>query len=263
MIGITEMASKLVVAKDNRLIQASYALSISEQRVILLCIAKLDSRERIPEDYSFTVSVDDLMRETGVSRENAKRDLANAVNNLYKRTIKLDSNEPDTELRWLFQKAFLNSGSEVTLYFSPPLLPFISELRERFTTYRLKDVTSFKCQYSIRLYELIMQRKDKNEFKVDVVWFRDILQLGDKYPRVIDLKKYVIFPAIADINASNLQITFNQVKKGKEITHFVFKYVIGGKNDTKKITDQYIQENARPGESWEQARSRLSGKPAK
>jgi hypothetical protein len=49
------MASKLIVAKNNRLMQASYSLSIFEQKVILLSIEKLNSGQRISGDYSFTV----------------------------------------------------------------------------------------------------------------------------------------------------------------------------------------------------------------
>jgi plasmid replication initiation protein len=79
---VTGMTSKLVVTKDNQLIQAGYTLSISEQRVILLCIAKIDSRQKISDSHEFTISVDDLCNEVGVAKENAYRDLRNAVNSL-------------------------------------------------------------------------------------------------------------------------------------------------------------------------------------
>ena len=100
------MESKLIVAKDNQLIQAGYTLSVSEQRVILLCIAKLDSRQKIPSNHEFTLSVDDLHRETGVTRENAYRDLRNAVKSLYDRTIYLDPK--DTYNRWFVQDTCYN-----------------------------------------------------------------------------------------------------------------------------------------------------------
>jgi len=253
------MTSKLVVTKDNQLIQAGYTLSISEQRVILLCIAKIDSRQKIQDNHEFTISVDDLCNEIGVAKENAYRDLRNAVNSLYRRTIQLDPNESDTEMRWLYKKAFFNSEGIVTLSFSPTLLPYISELKERFTTYKLKDVAKFKSSYSLRFYEILIRWKCRNELKVDVVWLRNILQLGDKYARVSDIKKYVVIPAIKDINAfSNMEVDFEQVKKGKEITHFIFKYKVGGVIDNTAITRSYVEKHARIGESWEDATKRLT-----
>jgi plasmid replication initiation protein len=254
------MGSKLLVTKDNQLINASYTLSLSEQRVILLCIAKLDSRKKITADHEFVITVDDLHSELGISRENAYRDLRNAVNNLYCRTIKLDPNDLDTEMRWLYKKAHFKSEGTVILYFSPSIIPYISELKEKFTSYKLKDVAHFKSSYSFRFYEALAQWKFKNELKVEVSWIRDILQLGGKYPKISDLKKYVVVPALNDINKfSNLNIKLSQVKQGKEVTHFVFNYFLKcGEIETKRITREYIEKHARPGESWEEARTRLA-----
>lgn len=253
------MESKLVVSKDNQLVQAGYALSLSEQRVILLCIAKLDSRKKIPDNYEFTLSVDDMHKEIGVTRENAYRDLRNAVNSLYNRTIKLDQNEPDTEMRWLYKKAVFKSEGVVSLYFAPSIMPYISELKKRFTSYKLRDVAKFKCSYSIRFYEALIQFKCRSELKVEVKWIRDILQLEDKYPAISDLRKYVILPALEDINNfSNLKATFSQVKSGKEITHFIFQYSISGVNDNAEITKTCVEKPDKPGgKSWEETKNRL------
>lgn len=260
-VGATGMESKLIVAKDNQLIQAGYTLSIAEQRIILICIAKLDSRKKLPDNYEFTISVDELHRETGVSRENAYRDLKIAVDKLYKQTIYLDPSDPFSEMRWLLKKAAFKNECTVQLFFSPLILPFLTELKKCFTRYKLRDVAKFKCSYSLRFYEILVQWKDKKKLKVSVKWLRDILLIGDKYPRIIDFKKYVVIPSLNDINEfSNMRVTFDQIKSGKEITDFVFKYSLSGENETKnhiKINDDAIKKHARPGESLEQVRERL------
>ncbi len=257
------MSGNYVVAKGNELITASYSLSISEQRVILLCLAKLDSRKSMPYGYEFTISVDDLSKETGVTRENAYRDLRNAINRLYDRNIRLDQNNPEATMRWLWKKVPSKENGTITVSFSPEIMPYISELKERFTSYRLRDVSRFKNSYSIRIYELLSQFKKRNELMVDIKWLRDALALGEKYPRNIDLKRNVIFPAINEINDySNLNVTVIDGKRGKEISCFIFKYtaksVENEITNTVKITDEIIKKHARPGESWKQARERLS-----
>jgi plasmid replication initiation protein len=218
------MANNLVVAKDNKLIQASYSLSVMETRVILLCLAQWDSRQRLPNDNVFTLSVNDV-KELGVDKGQAYRDLKNAVNRLYHRTIKLDINEPDAEMRWITKKIPSRINGTVMLTFDRDIIPYISALKERFTSYRLMDVAQFKNQYSVRIYELLVQFKSNHERIISVFDFRAMLDLGTKYATIKDLKKYITTPALDDINRhSNLNVEFAQVKRGKEITHFVFKY---------------------------------------
>jgi len=248
--------SKLIIAKDNTLIRARYSLSVAEQRVILLCIAKIDSRKA--HGGEFELSATELHKETGVSRENAYRDLRAAVDSLYSRTIILES---DSELRWLYQKAFFKNKSTAVICFSPPILALITELKERFTSYRLKDVANFKCVYSLRFYEIFVQWQIKNSLTLSVDELRHILQLDDKYPRISDFKKYVINPSLAEINKySNIKASVSQEKTGKEITHLTFKYSISGVNETNKtikISKLEIEEAARPGESYADVEARL------
>ena len=44
---------KLVVVKSNKVIEASYRLSLSEQRIILACIGKMDSTEAYTNQDEF------------------------------------------------------------------------------------------------------------------------------------------------------------------------------------------------------------------
>jgi plasmid replication initiation protein len=251
------MTSKLIVSKDNQLIHASYELTISEQRIILLCIAKMDSRKPVPSKLDITLSIDDMTSEIGIAKENAYRDLKKAVATLYNRTISIDPNEPASEMRLIYKKAFFKATGVVVLSFHEDILNYLFELKERFTTYRLKDVCKFKCSYSIRFYELLIQFKKETKLTVEVNWLREALQLGDKYPRTSDIKKYIVLPSVNDINAlSNLKVEYDQIKRGKEIDKFIFTYELK-EPEKPKITKAYIEKHAKPGETWEQASNRL------
>ncbi len=258
------MTKNLLITKDNVLIHvASSNLSVNEQRIISLCLAKWDSREKIPDNREFIITVDDFCTDIGVSKDAAHKALDEAVKNLYERTIFLDPNNPDSQMRWLAAKIYRKQNSEISLYFSQAIIPLISGLENCFTSYKLKDIVQFECSYSVRFYELLMSWKNKNEIKVDVIWIREVLQLGNKYPDFYDLKKRVILPALADINkSSNLNVSYEQIKKGKVIWSLIFKY--GPKKIEnkipKKLTKKYIQDNAKPGETWEEATNRLTKK---
>ena len=233
------MENNLVVAKDNKLIQASYSLSVMETRVILLCLAQWDSRKRLPDDNVFTLSTDDV-RDLGVDKGQAYRDLKAAVNRLYHRTIKLDKDEPDAEMRWINKKIPSQKYGTVTITFDKDVIPYLSDLKNRFTQYRLMDVAQFTNQYSIRIYELLSQYKDNQKRTISVNDFRYMLDLGNKYATIKDLKKYIITPALDEINRlSNLTVKFSQTKHGREITNFVFDYL---PKEVKKITPKKIQD---------------------
>ena len=221
------MAINPIITKRNDLVQSSYALSVSETRVILLCLSKIDSSKPLPLDQEFTITANDFHGELGLDAANAYRDLRAAVDKLWKREILIDPSDPGSMVRWISKKAYFTSKGSVNIAFSAQLMPYITELKSRFTSYKLRDVAKFKNSYSIRVYELLVQFKNNHERRISVLDFRDMLDLGEKYSTIKDLKKRIVMPALDDINEhSNLEAELSQEKKGKDITHLIFKYSV-------------------------------------
>ena len=221
------MAINSIITKRNDLVQSSYALSVSETRVILLCLSKIDSSKPLPLDQEFTITANDFHGELGLDAANAYRDLRAAVDKLWKREILIDPSDPGSMVRWISKKAYFTSKGSVNIAFSAQLMPYITELRSRFTSYKLRDVAKFKNSYSIRVYELLVQFKNNHERRISVLDFRDMLDLGEKYSTIKDLKKRIVMPALDDINEhSNVKAELSQEKQGKEITHLIFKYSV-------------------------------------
>jgi plasmid replication initiation protein len=254
------MTSNLIITKANQLIrQSGYELSLIEQRILLLCIGKMDSMNKTVSNV-FTLSVDDFNAELGLSKDNVYNNLNHAVKRLYERDIYLDPTNPDSKSRWIYRKIHTLGEGKITISFTPEIMFYLSELKTCFTSYKLKDVAEFESSYSFRFYELLMSWKNKTELKVEVSWIREALQLGDKYPDIYNLKRKVINPALTDINAfSNLNVTLiKQIKIGKKITHFIFKYEPKTlEKKPIKITRALIEEHARPGETYQQVHDRL------
>jgi plasmid replication initiation protein len=221
------MAINPIITKRNDLVQSSYALSVSETRVILLCLSKIDSSKPLPLDQEFTITANDFHGELGLDAANAYRDLRAAVDKLWKREILIDPSDPGSMVRWISKKAYFTSKGSVNIAFSAQLMPYITELKSRFTSYKLRDVARFKNSYSIRVYELLVQFKNNHERRISVLDFRDMLDLGEKYSTIKDLKKRIVMPALDDINEySNVKAELDQEKKGKDITHLIFKYSV-------------------------------------
>lgn len=238
--------TKLTIAKRNDFLQCSYSLSVSETRVILLCLAKIeDISKPLPPDHEFTITAQDFRYELGLDPDNAYRDLRAAVERLWKREIRIDPDEPGSMIRWIGKKAYFTSAGSVNIAFTPQLMPYLTELKARYTSYKLRHVARFNNAYSVRVYELLVQFKDNHERRISVADFRTRLDLGNKYVALKDLKKFVINPSLDDINSeSDVSVTLEQEKKGKFVTHFIFKYSI--KKEPAKPANQRLPKKSKP-----------------
>ena len=82
---------------------------------------------------------------------------------------------------------------------------------------------AFKCMYSNRLLMLIMEWEKIQPRKISIEELRDMFQLTEKYRLYADFKRFVIEPAIKEINAmSDFTVRVTPLKTGKSYTHYKF-----------------------------------------
>ena len=127
--------------------------------------------------------------------------------------------------------------------------------------------------YGMRFYELMKMWESesgvkKHKKEVELADLKSQLDLDTKYKSIKDFKKYVLEPAIKDINThSDIKASYTQRKTGRRVTHLIFQFEpdeqlkmpLNNKNLKRpKITNAHIEKHAKPGESYEQARKRLS-----
>jgi plasmid replication initiation protein len=243
-------------------------LSLAEQRVLLACIAQIDSTAALTEDYRFEITASGVADLAGLENlSNTYRDLKKASEKLYERSVIIDDPDPDNpkitqrKTRWISSIDYVPGEGKLVLSFAVGIIPYLSQLSREFTKYKLKHVTKFQSVYSIRLYELLVQWSSAGEREIEVEWFKKQFQVGDKYSRLVDLRKRVIDPAIQEINEhSNFWVKYGQRKSGKTITHFQFQF---GLKDTPKthkhLSDEEINRKAKPGETKAAVVARLTG----
>ncbi len=224
-------------------------LSLAEQRVLLACIAQIDSKAVLTDQYRFEVSAGDIVDLAGLeSFSNAYRDLRKAAEKLYERSVIIDDPDPDNpqvtqrKTRWISSIDYVPGEGKLVLSFSFGIIPYLSQLSKEFTKYKLKHVARFESVYSIRLYELLVQWSASGQRDIEVEWLKKQFQVEEKYGRLGDLKKRVIEPAVAEINEhSNLWVTYNQKKIGRVVTHFQFQFGLKGKPlERKSLTEENI-----------------------
>jgi plasmid replication initiation protein len=218
--------NNLTVVKHNRIIDTEYSMGVCEQRILLTCIAKIDSSKELPVNHIFTVSVDDIVDLVDVDKNSAYRHLKNTCDSLFTNIIhiELPGLQDIAKTRWVYMVRYIEKEGKVELRFTPEIIPFLTQISRDFTKYKLSHVLKFKSAYSFRLYELLC-RWGHSEHVVSIDWLREKFKLLDKYERMVDFKNNVIDVAVKEISAtSDIKVAYEQIKKGRNIVAFRFIY---------------------------------------
>jgi plasmid replication initiation protein len=209
-------------------IEAGYQLSLNEQRVILAAIGLVDPRKELLVTDRFELSAKDFCTLFDVSEKNAYKALIDVSERLFSRYVviqKPDANWDKLKTHWISSIRYNKSSGKIAISFASDIIPYLSQLKGSFTRYELKHIGNMTSTYGVRLYELLIQWKNKGGREVEIAWLKKQFQIEDKYNSIKDLKKYVIEPAIKDINThSNLTVSWEQRKTGRAVTHLIFTF---------------------------------------
>ncbi|ENV46008.1 MULTISPECIES: replication initiation protein RepM [Acinetobacter] len=239
------MKNELVV-KDNALINASYNLEVTEQRLILLAI--LNARETgngITADSKLEIHAKDYASRFDISNDGAYKALKNAVLNLFDRQFSFKEedkkgNVGTVKSRWVSRIKYIDDSATLEITFAPDVVPLITRLEQHFTSYQLKQVSQLTSKYAIRLYELLIAWREVGKTpKIELDDFRSKIGVEDtEYTAMNDFKKRVLEPAIKQINKyTDITATYEQHKKGRLISAFSFSFKQKYQPKIEKIVD--------------------------
>jgi len=225
-----------LVVKDNALINASYNLEVTEQRLILLSIIRArETGQGISSDSKLEIHASDYASRFDVTKEAAYNALKNAVNNLFERKFSFKEIHKDTnkeivvKSRWVSRIAYVDDLATLEVTFAPDVVPLITRLEKHFTSYQLKQVAQLTSKYAIRLYEFLIAWRNVGKTPViSLSEFREKLGLEiNEYQKMVNFKSRVLEPAIKQINElTDINVKYEQYKTGRSISglSFTFKH---------------------------------------
>ena len=239
------MKTNLVV-KDNALINASYNLEVTEQRLILLAIINArETGQGITADSKLEIHASDYAKQFNTTNETAYEALKNAVNNLFERQFSFREEYKRTgktgvvRSRWVSRIKYVDELAILELTFAPDVVPLITRLEQHFTSYQIEQLAHVTSKYGIRLYELLIMWRSVGKclFSIDDLRFK--LGIADnEYQSMSNFKSRVLEPAIKQINEfTDITASYEQQKRGRTITGFEFKF---------KLKNQPPKENKLP-----------------
>ena len=213
---------KRIVVKSNYLIEASYRLSLQEQRLILLMVSKIKPDDR--NFHVYQIAIKDFNRIVGIKGEANYQRTKELTKKLLERSLQIIKDNSTLQVSWLSSAEYFEGKGYVELSFDPKLKPYLLQLKEFFTRYRLQHVIRLKSTYSIKLYELLKQYENIGRRKIGLDELRHKLGLNpDEYPLYANFKQKILTRVQTELNAyTDLSFSTIEQKHGRKVIGIVF-----------------------------------------
>lgn len=222
------------IYKSNRLIESSYRLSTSQNRLIYLGMTKLKRKildknlniqqveESINKDLFEPIYIDviDYKKRFNIKSNNLYIELAKIATELYEEEIiyidKTDTKDKVVRKRWVITCEYDKTNKGVALQFHPSLIKDLLIFQTEFTKMLFDEfVDKLKNKNSFRVYELCKQylKIGHRDFYVNDLRFK--LGLKDnEYMPYCNFKNKLLAVAIKEINKNtDLELIMEEIKK--------------------------------------------------
>ncbi len=236
-----------LVVKHNTLVEAMTDMTLQQQRILGFIISRLPKKTEVPTDrpYAMEVPVAEFAEDYGISLKNAYREIERNQDTFQTKIIQLRENDARTKLAILISATYHDNEGRIEIEIHNKLMPYLVNLKERFTTYRIRDVYQFTSANTWRVYELLAQFRQAGKREMSLDEIRWALGVAGKYKTPTDLKRWVVEPAIKEINGkSDLAVQYNTMKRGRKVTGYRFHI-------RTKSAEQFEKDMKQPAEQEE------------
>lgn len=239
--GLERTSGDRWVTMSNALTRAGHGLTLSEKRLVMMAVSKLDSMkimrpgEVLPSvkitaaEYAETYGLDPS---SGVAYEA----LQDAAKNLFER--KLTFFEPAykrngkplkpirNDMRWVGRCQYHEGEGWVQLAWWPDLVPSLVGLRKQFTSYQLQQASALRSAYSWRLLELLTRFRSSGVAEYTVEDFAASMDATEKQRQdFAAIRRKIIEPAVKELTEKDgWLIEWETIKAGRRVEALRFTF---------------------------------------
>lgn len=233
----------MVVVKHNHLVSASYKLKLDAKRLLLTCIARLDSKTtKTTKKDGFRVTALEFAKLFGLDQKNSYGQLKDAADNLFESKILIRSKNTDRYIRarWVSDIEYSEGEGCVDVCFTNRILPYLTQLSGNFTQYNLEYISKMTSSHAIRLYEILkkqqgLDRSEFGSFKISIEEFKEMMGCGDLYPQTKHFMDRVTKIAVMQINKhSELTVRTETARDPRTKIMKDLKFVYSNKQESHK-----------------------------
>jgi len=223
----------LGVWRSNRLVQASYKLTLAEYRCMWQVLSRIYMKDGISPDTLYSIDLDDYATTWNISRNQAYIDVNKGLKQLINRTVtvrtkdilELEGNKSTEPIKWV-DKIVLSKEGVPAIKWNASVIPYLMSANKFFTRLRMDSLIKLRKFSYIRLYEVLKQYEMISHRTLSVEELQDILDIDRTYKTFGHLNSRKIEPAIKAINEyTEIGVSYDKKdykKAGKRVVSIKF-----------------------------------------
>ena len=216
------MDKNYLVTKANTLITANYDLSLQEQKLILTLASMVQPTDEEFKEYEFKIK--DFMELLGIETQTKYTEIPKITKELMKKVFEIKEGKDIIQLSWLSSARYKTGEGLVILKFDSSLKPYMLQLKELYTSYKLENILSLKSKYSLRLFELLKSNEYKKIWNIELEELKKLLGATEKsYSIYQNVKNRIILKAQKELKEkTDICFDFEEIKTGRKVTSIKF-----------------------------------------
>lgn len=218
------------VSMKNDILQSRYytqpelELTLQQKKLLMVLVSRIDSNAN--SFSSETIQITDYCELFNINYDGSNRKkLRESLLDIGKKVFILPIDEKGRReqlFRWVDDIKIDYEKGTINIKLAECLRPYYLELKNSFISYQLGYTTSFHSKYSFSLYELCKAKANMVKFFITIDDAQMQLAYG-KYKNYTDLMRFVIEPAITDINKhTDIKVSCVPEKDGKKVSRLMF-----------------------------------------
>ena len=225
------------ISMSNALARSAQGLTLSEKRVVAIALAKTDSKSAADKTravfsngWTVHLTADEYAKEFGLDADTAYTQLKAAGKNLIRRQVRTMTQTirgiKEVETNWCGQCTYHHGEGWVEIAFTPQIAPFLLDLKSKFTSYKLQQVSAMRSIYSWRLFECLQSWGDKGKWSPDMDEFLHAMEAPASCRKNFGmLRRSVLEPALKELREKdNLEIEMVLKKAGRKVISMAFTF---------------------------------------
>ncbi|CEF52413.1 RepB family plasmid replication initiator protein (plasmid) [Lactococcus garvieae] len=237
--------SKRKVVEHNSLITSIAKMDKTPLKMFELAVSCINTEEP-PKDHTVYLSKNELFAFFKVSDNDKHSRFKLAVENMQKQAFfkikekkehgfEFENIVPIPYVKWT------DYHDEVTVRFSPEIMPYLINLKQNFTQHALSDLAELNSKYSIILYRWLSMNYNQYEhysykggrreeqveaYRNPSISIRELREMTDTindYKRFTHFETRVLKEPLEEINEhTSFNVSYDKIKKGRSIDSIVF-----------------------------------------
>lgn len=268
---------KRKIAEHNDLITSVAKMDKVPLKIFELAVSCIDTEKPL-EDNTVYLSKTELFAFFKVDDSNKHSRFKEAITTLHQQSVFEVREMNDHRNKFEYQvispleKTTWNDYSDIiSITFTKSIMPYLIELKEKFTQYALSDIMELNSKYSIILYKWLSMNYNQYEHysvkggrraeqvetyrnpSIKMSELRTLTDTVNEYKRSDHFEIWILKKPLEEINAhTHFNVTYEKIKKGRSIDSIVFhieKKRMADDNSYKLDDRAYQEDKARKAET--------------